>query len=277
MNKLSINTCPVCGNGLENGLCLNCGYVQIIFPEVIPESLRNLENQRVKSAKILFKRIADETEQFESRCLTNEKNIAKLNKELAEYLDNKKKLSSERNSLVDEVNSLKQQISSLKRELNDEKSSTQTSSRRFQSRISDLESLITIKNAEVKSISSELEDAKHRLTHFSSNPDNKLKGIVMIEDRRNDTRTMLPVYEGNNSYGTNPDDGLHHQIKFQVRGFSFRPTHFFIRTSPKGLILESAPGVEMTQNGGIVRSGVYARQSDNFMFEDRIRINITQI
>lgn len=221
--------------------------------------------------------MAEWEKKSETHRLTSEKKIADLNRELADYLDAKKRLSKEKDALEEDVNSLKNQISSLKRELDDERTNSHTSLRKSQSRITDLENQVSRKNAEIKSMSSELEGVKRQLNQASLNPDYKLQGIVMIEDKRNDTRTMLPVYEGNNSYGTNPDNGLHHQIKFQVRGFSFLPVHFYIRTSVKGLILEPCSGVEMTQNGGIVRSGVYARQSDNFMFGDRIRINITQV
>ena len=111
---------------------------------------------------------------------------------------------------------------------------------------------------------------------MSSTPQNPLKGVVIIEDVINNIRFILPIYEGSNSYGSNPDNGLHHQIKFQVRGFSFRPVHFIVKTSAKGLIIEAVPGVELLQNGGSIRSGAYARQSDNFMLENRIRINISQ-
>lgn len=277
MSLQKLNICPVCGAELSNGVCGNCGYIRLIFPEVVPESIKTIESQRVNSAKTILRKMVEWKKQSETQRLTSEKKIADLNRELADYLNAKKRLSKEKDALEKEVNSQKSQISSLKRELDDERTNNHTSLRKTQSRITDMENQVNRKNAEIKSILSELEGVKRQLNQSALTPDYKLHGIVMIEDKRNDTRTMLPVYEGNNSYGTNPDNGLHHQIRFQIRGFSFLPVQFYIRTSSKGLILEPASGVEMTQNGGIVRSGVYARQSDNFMFGDRIRINITQI
>ncbi len=104
-----------------------------------------------------------------------------------------------------------------------------------------------------------------------------MRGIVIVEDVRHSTRTALPVYEGLNTYGSNPDKDSHYQIKFNVRGFRFLPLHFSVRTSPKGLILEGGSGATIYQNGGLIKSGVYARQADNFMLEDKVRINVTQI
>lgn len=269
MAKANIN-CPVCGEALENGLCPKCGYLKLNFPDIIPSSLRDVEQSRVSIAQSVLSQIEKLEQEKES---------------------SKKETIGEINHLKTKISDLKEEIASCNKEnsrLNREYSTLQSEKRQLSNKISSLEQ--DIENAErkasrqqssydreISNLRHQLESAQTEAQRLKNEPAQQLKGIVMIEDKRNDTRTMLPIFDGNNSYGTNPDNGLHHQIKFQVRGFSFQPIQFFIRTSTKGLILESAPNVEMTQNGGIVRSGVYARQSDNFMFGDRIRINITQI
>ncbi len=269
MAKANIN-CPVCDEALENGLCPKCGYLRLNFPDIIPSSLRDVEQSRVSIAQSVLNQIEKLKQEKES---------------------SKKETFGEINHLKTKISDLKEEIASCNKEnsrLNREYTTLQSEKRQLSNKISSLEQ--DIENAErnassqqssydreISNLRHQLESAQTEVQRMKSEPAQQLKGIVMIEDKRNDTRTMLPIFDGNNSYGTNPDSGLHHQIKFQVRGFSFNPVHFYIRTSSKGLILEPSSGVEMTQNGGVIRSGVYARQSDNFMFGDRIRINITQI
>lgn len=269
MAKANID-CPVCGTALENGLCPKCGYMRLNFPEIIPASLRDVEQRRVILAQSVFNQIEKLEQEKES---------------------SKKETIGEINHLKAKISDLKEKITSCNKEnsrLNREYTTLQSEKIQLSNKISSLEQNIenTDRNVssqkssfdrEISNLRHQLESAQTEVQRLKNEHAQQLKGIVMIEDKRNDTRTMLPIFDGNNSYGTNPDNGMHHQIKFQVRGFSFQPIQFFIRTSTKGLILESAPNVEMTQNGGVVRSGVYARQSDNFMLGDRIRINITQI
>lgn len=270
MNQSKLNTCPVCGVTLENGLCPKCGYLRLIFPETIPQSLRNTEQRRVEVAQSVLSQIEKLEQEKESSVKKSNRDINELKTKLSDLKEelnssNKEndRLSKECKNLQTEKKQLSKRIAVLEQDI--EKTEINVSN---QKSTHDME--ISNLRHQLKSVQSEVQKMKDK-------PSQQLKGVVMIEDKRNDTRTMLPVYEGTNSYGTNPDNGLHHQIKFQVRGFSFHPVQFYIRTSSKGIIIEPSTGVEMTQNGGIVRSGVYARQSDNFMFGDRIRINITQI
>ncbi len=269
MAKVTIK-CPVCGETLENGLCPKCGYLRLIFPEAIPQFLKEVEQRRISAAQTMLNKFSEierknktslkesteEINGLKSKISDLEKEISYSKKDNYRLGNDCSTLQSEKLQLSNRISSLEQDIAKAERKVSDQQLAHYT---------------------EVTKIREQLQSSQSEVQELKRGQSQQLKGIVMIEDKRNDTRTMLPVYEGNNSYGTNPDNGLHHQIKFQVRGFSFHPVQFYIRTSAKGLILESASGVEMTQNGGVVRSGVYARQSDNFMFGDRIRINISQI
>ena len=269
--------CPVCGKEMPASICHNCGYVKIVFPQVVPEAITLFDTERVSVLKNKIEREAKQQSEAARETARFQAKIDELNCDLTRAEERAKKAQAENSNLSSQVSNQRQQIRSLEVERDSSISKGSDNLRKHQSEISDLKSLLSRKSIEVDNLIAELADVTTQLRKASSTPQNPLKGVVMIEDVRNDIRSMLPVYEGSNSYGSSPDNGLHHQIKFQVRGFSFRPIHFIVRTSAKGLIIEAAPGVEVFQNGGVIRSSVYARQSDNFMLENRIRINISPI
>lgn len=266
MQKCSNNVCPSCGNELHNGLCNKCGYVRIVFPEVVPEPIRQMESTRIS----VIKKLLDDNKE------SNEL-ISSLNQDVESCREQNKQLKIEKDIVLKEKKTLELQVASLEKANEDIRCNSLSNERKLQLDISNLQSLLNQKENEVQLLSSELKNVKAELSDISTVSRNPLKGIVLLEDIRNDIRCMLPVFEGVNSYGSNPDKDMHHQIKFQVRGFIFKPVHFIIRTSTKGLILESFSGVNIFQNGRLVQSGVYARQSDNFILDDRIRLNISQI
>lgn len=265
--------CPVCGKEMLDSICHNCGYVKIVFPQVVPDAITQFETERVA---VLKHKIESEVKQ-QSEAARFQAKIDEQNRDLARIEESAKRAQAENSSLSSQVSNQKQQIRSLEIECDNAISKGSDDVKKYQSEISNLQSQLSRKSTAVANLTAELTAVKIQLRKASLAPQNPLKGVVMIEDVKNSIRSMLPVYEGSNSYGSNPDNGLHHQIKFQVRGFSFLPIHFIVKTSTKGLIIEAAPGVEILQNGGTIRSGVYARQSDNFMLENRIRINISPI
>lgn len=265
--------CPACGREMPDSICHNCGYVRIVFPQVVPEAITRFDTERVS---VLKNKIEREAKQ-QSEAARLQAKIDELNSDLAQAEESAKRAQAENSSLSSQVSNQRLQIRNLEIERNHSIAKGSDNVKKYQSEISDLQDRLSRKSAEAIKLIEELAATRTQLSKASSTPQNPLKGVVMIEDVRNDTRAMLPVYEGCNSYGSGPDNGLHHQIKFQVRGFSFRPVHFMVRTSVKGLIIEAAPGVEILQNGGAIRPSAYARQADNFMLENRIRINISPI
>lgn len=277
MIKEDNNFCPICGNELHDGLCEKCGYLKIVFPEVVPASIKQMEATRSS----VIKKLLDNNNELKNIVEENNKKsndlISSLNQEIISYSEKNKQLKKDKETILAEKKSLELQVSSLKKESKDIRCNSLSNERKFELEISNLQSLLAQKKSELQSLSSELKNVKEQLFDISAVSMNLLKGIVMLEDIRNDIRCILPIFEGINSYGSNPDKDMHHQIKFQVRGFMFKPVHFIIRTSTKGLILESFSGVDIFQNGRLVKSGVYARQSDNFVLDDRIRLNISQI
>lgn len=268
--------CPVCGKEIPDSICHNCGYVKIVFPQVVPDTITQFDTERVSVLKNNIEREAKQQSEAVREAARFQVKIDELDRGLARIEESAKRAQAENSSLSSQVSNQKQQIRILEIERDNAISKGSDDVKKYQSEISDLQNLLSRKSIEAANLITELVNVKTQLHKVSSTPQNPLKGVVIIEDVINNIRFILPIYEGSNSYGSNPDNGLHHQIKFQVRGFSFRPVHFIVKTSAKGLIIEAVPEVEILQNGGSIRSGAYARQSDNFMLENRIRINISQ-
>ena len=268
--------CPVCGKEIPDSICHNCGYVKIVFPQVVPDTITQFDTERVSVLKNNIEREAKQQSEAVREAARFQAKIDELDRGLARIEESAKRAQAENSSLSSQVSNQKQQIRILEIERDNAISKGSDDVKKYQSEISDLQNLLSRKSIEAANLTTELVNVKTQLHKVSSTPQNPLKGVVIIEDVINNIRFILPIYEGSNSYGSNPDNGLHHQIKFQVRGFSFRPVHFIVKTSAKGLIIEAVPEVEILQNGGSIRSGAYARLSDNFMLENRIRINISQ-
>ncbi|MDE5882522.1 MAG: hypothetical protein K2H60_12400 [Muribaculaceae bacterium] len=262
---------------MEEGLCRSCGYFRIVFPGVIPDAIAKVERDRIE----VLRKIKNEHERL-INFSEKERQVAKDNEEsLTKALDSERKskmvLKAEKDRLTNRISILEkerddyQNTSTLEtRRLNDEV-------KRLNGQVERLNIELSSKAGEVTKLKKDLNDAWKKLAEEMDKPKHLLKGIVILEDVRYGVRCAFPVYYGTNTYGSNNTSGLHHQIRFNVRGYTFQPVHFKVTTVAKGLILEPAPGIELFQNGGLIRSGVYARQADNFMLGDRVRLNVSSV
>lgn len=277
MTVINKNRCPACEAELVGNICKKCGYVLIIFPEAVPDSVAEMETERIA---VIKKRLADEaghqrkmSEEI-SDCRTK---INELTNALRKSEEREKSLKHHNDTLSGQVATQVKEIKRIKNENSNALSENQVEIDKHRSQIAELERRIASKTIETDNLNSEIANLKEQLQQSASVPQSRLCGVVMVEDVPNDVRTALPIYDGTNTYGSNPDSGMHHQIRLLVRGVSFRPVHFTVRTSPKGLIFEAAADVTITQNGLIITSAVYARMSDKFMIDNRIRVSVSQI
>ena len=55
IHKSKEERCEICGNILTKGMCSNCGWVQIIFPNIVPSEIKDFNTQRKETAKKLYK------------------------------------------------------------------------------------------------------------------------------------------------------------------------------------------------------------------------------
>lgn len=272
------HTCKVCGASMDSTICRQCGWVLMIFPGQVPDSIRKFEIDRIKVLQDLRKekeKLVNSIQTANRSAESTNHKISQLQRELESFKQDTKEKNKQINALNKDNSELKNNISNLK----SDKNKIESQIKQVNDKLNDAREKLSMEIKEHGKTKEKLEELI--LIHTKPVVIDKtklLKGVVMIEDFRNDIRSMLPIYDGKNSYGTNSEQEMHHEIKFKIRGYHFKPIHFFITTSSHGLILEAYDGVSIQQNGMSIRGrAVYARQSDNFMVDDRVRINISPI
>lgn len=262
---------------MDGKICQECGYVHLVFPKTVPETISRFEKERIAIHRDINKQNARQLENAKREAEATKAMADDITLDLENYKKRYEQVIKERDDINSQYRSLLQKVSSLEKDNKDLQSNSSRDNKRLKSEINELNNVISTQLSEMNRLRSSLSELKRQLWDAENTPKNELRGIVIIEDVRHSIRAAFPVYDGTNTYGSNPDLGLHHQIKFIVRGYTFNPVHFSVRTTQKGLVFEPFQGVEAFQNGGQIRSGVYARQADNFMLGDKVRINISPV
>lgn len=103
MNNSNINRCPVCGNEVVNGICQTCGYVRLVFPEVVPSAISNMEIERSSIAKKGSENLKSKDEEIRSLRST----IENQEKALKESEEANRDLSRKLKAATDELETLK--------------------------------------------------------------------------------------------------------------------------------------------------------------------------
>lgn len=110
-------------------------------------------------------------------------------------------------------------------------------------------------------------------------PGKKLKGIALITGDESRTRMFLPVYEGMNTYGSNPTDaaGQHFKITMLFRGLKFKPQHFAIQTYGDRLVLRDLSGSITESAAPIPQTGIKTTPAMKFRLNENYYIIISEI
>lgn len=164
MKSENNNNCPSCGNELHNGLCEKCGYLKIVFPKVVPDSIKQMESTRLS----VIRRLLDENKELKLIIEKNDKQsgelVSKLNQKIQSYSEQNERLKKDNEILLTDKDSLKLQMASL-----EEGSKNRLSNeRKLEQEILNLQSLLTQKESELQSLSSELKNVKQQLSEISA-------------------------------------------------------------------------------------------------------------
>lgn len=297
--------CPACGSAMPGAVCDRCGYVRIIFPRTLPEAVSRFESDRVEAIKKILAEGETHRQESARQAEARQRELERCKAELDGSRKDGERTAAELSECRGELGRVRAEAQNLRsenRSLASDLDAARSCAERERSSRTSLERSVTGLNMELQEakiradkelraalelvrekerLRKEISRLRAEVSSLSSRPEAALTGVVIIEDVRHDIRVGLPVFDGVNTYGSDPDKSNngahHHQIRFVIRGYSFRPVHFTVRSSAKGLVLEAAPGVELFQNGGPVHSGIYARQADNFMLGDKVRLNISPV
>lgn len=96
----------MCGAPLNDGVCANCGWVQIIFPAEVPDSIQKFERERAAAARKLL----DDKTTAKNRLDSVERTKGEVEKKLGEA-------KSECDALTNEVASKKREIANMQHEI----------------------------------------------------------------------------------------------------------------------------------------------------------------
>ena len=266
--------CDVCEGlvDLDDTICKKCGFDNHIIPDDASPEIQEIERKRIEAAK----KVAEAIKQLEDRLDEANHNLQTKQSELETANQHLQTKQSELDAANQQLQTKQSKLDAANQQLQTKQSELKAANEQLQAKQLELNfannewQKVKEANQKLQTANDELKKTKQEL--------NLLKGFVMLEDIRNDIRTILPIYEGINTYGTNPKSDTHHEIKFSIRGYKFYSIHFTIETSAKGMKFSVNSNVNALQNGGYLQGKtIYARQCDNFILDDKLRINISSM
>lgn len=131
--------CPVCGKEIPDSICHNCGYVKIVFPQVVPDTITQFDTERVSVLKNNIEREAKQQSEAVREAARFQAKIDELDRGLARIEESAKRAQAENSSLLSQVSNQKQQIRILEIERDNAISKGSDDVKKYQSEISDLQ------------------------------------------------------------------------------------------------------------------------------------------
>lgn len=106
--------CPVCKSIISGNVCEKCGYVPIVFPEIIPDNVARFEKERVEKLKQIFERNNAEVIQAQQGKSQAQQQVKTLTQELNKLSSEKEALDRDRNMLKSKTANQSSEIVNLK-------------------------------------------------------------------------------------------------------------------------------------------------------------------
>lgn len=246
--------CPVCSAPMKGAVCETCGWIQINYPATVPQRIADYEAARLAAARNVYAKVGK---------------VDTLNNQL-------KEADRQIDSLKTDNNRLKTLSDSTKTEADNALKNAVRASDTIKEKEREV--------AELRSAMKNLEDSRIRLERelqaIKSRPApsaKPLKGVVMIASDESSTRTFLPVYDGVNTYGSRPSDGMHHQIAMNFRGLNFLPAHFSVETYGDRLVIKDLSATIIQAATLLPSTGMKTTPAMKFYLNNRFYIIVSEI
>lgn len=133
MNQQKLNICPVCEYELSNGVCGNCGYIRLIFPYVIPESIKLQEEVRtskyrkfIEENKQLRKSAQKEIDKHQKDAAILQQTVNDQNKSIAKADEELRQLRRDHRLLLKTKESIESKLSDSQDSLQKARSLSET-------------------------------------------------------------------------------------------------------------------------------------------------------
>jgi phage-related minor tail protein len=122
--------CEICGGEIVDGICSECNWVPIIFPQGVPDSIKSFDSKRKEAAKKHQSDIAQlksERDAASVRARDLETEVAKLKTDLSQAQEEVRNAQSKiqeinatnSNKLDSEISDLKSSLAQAKQEIHD--------------------------------------------------------------------------------------------------------------------------------------------------------------
>lgn len=218
-------------------MCSKCGYDRIIFPNTVPDAITRFEDKR--------KRV-----------------LGKLLQERLELKTQVERIGHDAQLKIEQLNdSMLKAIKDLQE--------TKEIIKRYLQIITSYKEALAKQNQEIADLKRSLDDANRKLKDTTPPA---LRGLLVIYDIYKN-RKVLPIYFGDNTYGSTPTKGTHQEIRSNINGFSFSPLHFRIRAGANALImLPLAGGIQNQKKELLPANGEYINNDSEFTISDKVTL-----
>lgn len=279
--------CPICNEEyqLTDSFCPNCGYEIHILPGNISDAARKYEETREKNYRETWKALYDSK--------TASQRAETLNKEIQHALDNKQEelaiITNQNKELVNQLSQAHYDISQLRSQIK-EKQEDKSTIQKLKDQISDyLDQRAQLKKEKEEwktkydELFKKMSEAQFELdrlkTELKSNSNSVLLGIVSLKNKVTNVLSYLPVYKGENTYGSMADDGKnHHQIKMRVRGEVLKPKMFSVQINNNAAIVYPIGDINIVCDGSpIPVKGKIVMAQQSLFVDDIIEIHVSKI
>lgn len=112
----------------------------------------------------------------------------------------------------------------------------------------------------------------------TNSPSSGVVGIVHIKNTKTDAQCYLRINEGTNTYGTDADNGNHHQILLGLRGIDIKPKQFEIgQRDDRFFIRDLSNGGTLVNEQPIDPKGAYVTENTTVRVANNLEIHISKI
>lgn len=283
--------CPICNKELQptDAFCPSCGYEIHVLPGNISDAAREYEETREKSYRKTWVALNEshaDSQRLEAENSIIQQKFDEKEQELKDIVAQNEKLDNQLKALEEERNRLRSQIEEKQADISERKSTIQ----KLRDQIRDYLDQRAQSNKEKEEwktkydeLSKKMSEAQLEIdrlkTELKSNSNSVLLGIVSIKNKATNVLSYLPVYKGENTYGSMADDGQkHHQIKMRVRGDVLKPKMFSVQIDNNTAIVRPIGEISIICDGSpIPVKGKIVMAQQSLFVGDIIEIHVSKI
>lgn len=283
--------CPICNKELQptDAFCPSCGYEIHVLPGNISDAAREYEETREKSYRKTWVALNEshaDSQRLEAENSIIQQKFDEKEQELKDIVAQNEKLDNQLKALEEERNRLRSQIEEKQADISERKSTIQ----KLRDQIRDYLDQRAQSNKEKEEwktkydeLSKKMSEAQLEIdrlkTELKSNSNSVLLGIVSIKNKATNVLSYLPVYKGENTYGSMADDGQkHHQIKMRVRGDVLKPKMFSVQIDNNKAIVRPIGEISIICDGSpIPVKGKIVMAQQSLFVGDIIEIHVSKI